>query len=266
LATGTAGPTRAQIDAKTLRTDRWWLYPLWLAGVLGFFVVYATVRIFMNDYYWAADEHYLTPIYSPCVSDSCVEGSAHFGTFLPEMPVFVPIALITFVVLAGFRGTCYYYRKAGYRSFFLAPAACAVPEPHRKYSGESRFPLNLLNAHRYFFYAAFLFGAINVYDAILAFHGEDGGVGIGLGTVIIWVNLVMLWAYTLSCHACRHIVGGRLRSFSKHPWRYRYWTLVSKLNTRHGQFAMISLVTVIGTDAYIMAVSADWFSDPRLIN
>ncbi len=266
MATGTAGPTRARIEAKTLRTDRWWVYPLSLAGILGFFVVYATVRIFMNDYYWAADEHYLTPVYSPCISDSCVDGSSHFGTFLPEMPVFIPIALITFVILAGFRGTCYYYRKAGYRSFFLSPMACAVPEPHKAYSGETKLPLILLNAHRYFFYGAFLFGAINIYDAILAFHGEDGGVGIGLGTVIILINLVALWAYTLSCHACRHVVGGRLRNFGKHPLRYRYWTLVSKLNTRHGQYAMISLFTVIFTDFYIMAVSAGWFSDPRIIN
>lgn len=266
LATGTAGPTRARIEAKTLRTDRWWVYPLSLAGILGFFVVYATVRIFMNDYYWAADEHYLTPVYSPCISDSCVDGSSHFGTFLPEMPVFIPIALITFVILAGFRGTCYYYRKAGYRSFFLSPMACAVAEPHKSYSGETKLPLILLNAHRYFFYGAFLFGAINIYDAILAFHGEDGGVGVGLGTVIILINLVALWAYTLSCHACRHVVGGRLRNFSKHPLRYRYWTLVSKLNTRHGQYAMISLFTVIFTDFYIMAISAGWFSDPRIIN
>jgi hypothetical protein len=73
----------------------------------------------------------------------------------------------------------------------------------------------------------------------------------------------MLWAYTLSCHACRHIVGGRLRSFSKHPIRYRYWTWVSRLNAKHGTYAMISLFTVILTDAYIMSVSAGWFDDPR---
>jgi len=76
----------------------------------------------------------------------------------------------------------------------------------------------------------------------------------------------MLWLYTLSCHACRHIVGGRLKNFSKHPLRYRYWTFVSKLNPKHGTFAMISLFTVILTDAYIMGVSADWFSDLRFIN
>jgi hypothetical protein len=266
MKAGVGAPTRAHIPERTFRTDRWWAYPLSTGAILLFFIVYATVRIFMNAYYWAPEEHYLTPIYSPCLSDSCVPGSTHFGSPLPEVPPFLPMAIITFVVLAGFRGTCYYYRKAGYRSLFLAPAACAVPEPHGKYTGESRFPLVLLNAHRYFFYGALIFGLINVYDAVLAFHGKDGGIGMGLGTVIILINLVMLWAYTLSCHACRHVMGGKLKHFSKHPLRYRYWQFVSKLNTRHGLFAMTSLVTVIVTDAYIMAVSAGWITDLRIFN
>jgi hypothetical protein len=266
MTAGVGAQSRAQIPARTLRTDRWWRPPLVTGAVLVFFIVYATVRIFMNDYYWAPQYHYLTPVYSPCVSESCVPGSVHFFTILPEMPVFIQIALITFVILAGFRGTCYYYRKAGYRSLFLAPAACAVPEPHKKYAGESRFPLVLLNTHRYFFYGAVIFGLVNVYDGVLAFQGMDGGFGFGLGTVIIWINLLMLWAYTLSCHACRHIVGGKLKHFSKHPLRYRYWVFVSKLNARHGQYAMISLVTVILTDAYIMAMAAGWFADLRFVN
>jgi hypothetical protein len=41
---------------------------------------------------------------------------------------------------------------------------------------------------------------------------------------------------------------------------------VSKLNPRHGTFAMTSLFTVILTDFYIMALAAGWFSDLRIIN
>jgi hypothetical protein len=266
MATGTSAPGRAQIKQKTLRTDRWWLAPLRIGVILGFFVVYATVRIFMNKWYWVDAHHYLTPLFSPCITESCVPGSSHLGTWLPKFPAFIPFSIITFAVLAGFRGTCYYYRKAGWRSLLLAPAACAVPEPHKKYNGERKFPLTGLNLHRYFFYGALVFGVLNVYDGVLAFHGEDGGFGIGLGTLIIWVNLVALWLYTLSCHACRHIVGGRLKNFSKHPLRYRYWTFVSKLNPKHGTFAMVSLFTVILTDAYIMSLSAGWFSDLRFFN
>lgn len=266
MSVGVMGPTRARISEKSFRRDRWWLSPLYIGVILAFFVVYATVRYFMNDHYWAGEEHYLTPFYSPCISESCVPGSSHFGTAIPEMPAIIPLAIITFIGVGGFRATCYYYRKAYYRSFFVSPAACAVPEPRKGYKGETRLPLILQNSHRYFFYVAALFLLINTYDAFLALHGVDGGVGVGLGTVIIWINLVMLGLYTLSCHACRHIVGGRLRHFSKHPVRYRFWSFVSKLNTRHGQYAMISLFTVIFTDFYIMAVSAGWFSDPRIFN
>jgi hypothetical protein len=256
----------AAATTRTLRTDRWWLAPLSVGVVLLFFILYSTVRIFMARWYWVDDYGYLTPLYSPCMSDSCAPGSSHLGTPLPELPFFLPLGIIAFPIVAGFRVTCYYYRKAGYRSLWLAPPACAVLEPHKRYTGETRFPLILMNSHRYFFYFAALVLVVNTYDAVLALLPESGGVGIGLGTVIMWVNLVLLAGYTVSCHACRHVVGGRLRNFSAHPVRYRLWTLVSRLNARHSQFAMISLFTVVLTDFYIMAVAAGWISDPRFVN
>ena len=66
-------------------------------------------------------------------------------------------------------------------------AVCAVAEPHAKYTGETRFPLIIQNTHRYFFYIAALISVINTYDAIRAFHGKDGGFGIGLGTLMRFV-------------------------------------------------------------------------------
>lgn len=257
---------RAAIMAKTLRTDRWWLPPVTVGVILAFFIVYSTVRIFMARWYWVDDYGYLTPLYSPCMTDSCVPGSAHFGTPLGAFPFFLPLGIIAFPIVAGFRVTCYYYRKAGYRSLWFAPQACAVPEPHKKYTGETRFPLILMNSHRYFFYFAVVVLLINLYDAVLALQPRSGGFGVGLGSVIIWVNVLMLAAYTLSCHACRHTVGGRIKHFSRHPIRYRMWTWVSRMNVRHGTYAMISLFTVIFTDAYIMAVSAGWISDLRFFN
>ena len=64
----------------------------------------------------------------------------------------------------------------------------------------------------------------------------------GLGTVLMLINVVLIWLYTLSCHSCRHIVGGRLRHFSKHPVRYQLWTWVSKLNARHAQLRVVLAV------------------------
>lgn len=262
-----ASAGRAEIAARTLRTDRWWLSPLIQATALTVLLGYVVVRLFMRDYYWVNEYNYLTPLYSPCISTSCTPGSSHFGAVFGELPVWLPLPIVVFPILLGFRGTCYYYRKAVYRSILQSPTACAVKEPAKRYSGESRrSPFVLMNSHRYFFYLASLLLLINTYDAVLAFMPHSGGFGFGLGTVILVVNVGLLWAYTLSCHACRHIVGGKLKHFSRHPVRYRMWEAISKINARHMQFAWASLVSVTLTDVYIMAVSAGWIADLRIVN
>nr|BFE67934.1 hypothetical protein GCM10020092_012350 [Actinoplanes digitatis] len=48
--------------------------------------------------------------------------------------------------------------------------------------------------------------------------------------------------------------------------RYRFWTIVSKLNTRHMGLAWITLGTLALTDFYIMALAAGWWPDLRFIN
>ncbi len=248
-----------------MRTDRWWVAPLLTDLGLAVFIIYATVRSFVRSAYWVEQYHYLTPFYSPCLSDSCVPGSSHFGTPFPELPMWIPLGFVVLPFLLGFRITCYYYRRAYYRSVWMSPPACAVSEPHAKYTGETKLPLIVQNVHRYFFYAAVIVSLINTYDAIYAFHGEDGGFGFGLGNIIIVANVVLLWAYTISCHSCRHVTGGRLKHFSKHPVRYWMWTQISKLNTRHMQLAWITLGTLILTDFYIMLVASDTISDLRFI-
>jgi len=263
---GGRSTARANIGARTLRTDRWWLPPLISATIFSLFVIYTSIRIFIPKYYWVDEYHYLTPVFSPCISESCVEGSSDFGQWLPKLPFFIPLPFLVFPILSGFRLTCYYYRKMYYRSFWLSPPACAVAEPHKSYSGETRFPLVVQNAHRYFWYLASALLLINTYDAAHAFFPRSGGFGVGLGSLILLTNVIMLWGYTLSCHACRHIAGGRLKHFSKHPVRYWAWTKISVLNGKHAQFAWASLISVMVTDVYVMAVSAGWISDLRLFN
>jgi len=263
LKAGVSFPSRARIAARTLRTDRWWWPPvLNVIGLLAW-LAYSFTRVFLQENYWVADYHYLTPYYSPCVSTGCIPEAAHFGTFLPDV-WWMPYAAVSLPFLLLFRLTCYYYRKAYYRAFWASPPACAVAEPHAKYSGETRFPLLGQNLHRYAFYAAVIISLINTYDAILAFHSPSG-FGFGLGNVILLTNVVMLWAYTASCHSCRHIVGGRLRHFSEHPMRYKAWGIVSKLNGKHMELAWITLGTLALTDFYVMAVSAGWFTDLRFV-
>ena len=258
-----AGRARAAIAAKTLRTDRWWLPPLVTFVGLTAWLLYGLVRVYMHRWYYVEEYHYLTPFYSPCLTDRCVPEAAHLGRFLPSWWI-IPEAALTLPFLLLFRLTCYYYRKAYYRAFWLSPPACAVPDAHGKYTGETRFPLLGQNLHRYAFYLAFLISVINTFDAIIAFQSPSG-FGFGLGNVILVGNVVLLWLYTLSCHSCRHIVGGRMKHFSRHPVRYRAWGFVSKLNGRHMQLAWITLGTLVVTDFYVMAVAAGWFHDLRFI-
>jgi hypothetical protein len=157
---GPNGNGRAAIPARTLRTDNWRKAPILTVVLLTAWILYAVVRAFMQRWYWVEDYHYLTPFYSPCVSNGCEGDSSLFGRFLPDIPIF-PFALLTLPFLGLFRLTCYYYRRAYYRSYWGSPPACAVPDLHKSYQGESRMPLILQNSHRYFFYAAVLLSIVN---------------------------------------------------------------------------------------------------------
>ncbi len=117
-----------------------------------------------------------------------------------------------------------------------------MADAHGSYSGETRFPLILQNVHRYFFWILLIFNCILTYDAILAFRQPGLGIGISVGTVVLCVNALFLWLYSLSCHACRHLCGGQVRSFAKHPVRYKLWKFVTPLNAKHMHFAWASLV------------------------
>jgi hypothetical protein len=260
--TGVNGPGRAAIGVRTLRTDRWWIAPLTTFTVFSAFIVYATWRAFADKSYYVGD--YLSPFYSPCLTNKC-GAAADFGTPFGGFPL--SAALIILIFPLGFRMSCYYYRKSYYRAFWLSPPACAVAEPHTKYTGETRLPLILNNIHRYFWYAAIVVGAILTYDVVLSFQdfGVDGHRSghVGLGSLILLVNVVFIWLYTLSCHSCRHAVGGRLRHFSKHPVRYKLWTWVSAMNVHHAKFAWYSLFSVALADLYVMLLANGTISEAR---
>ena len=157
--------TRAQIPDRTLRKDNWRRAPALTAVLLTIWVAYATVHVFIGKWYYVPQYHYLTPFYSPCVSGECVPGSSSLGHWIPAVPPIIPYAFVSLPFVLGFRLTCYYYRRAYYRAFWRAPAACAVREPHATYSGETRLPLILQNLHRYFFFLVLLVSILNTYDA-----------------------------------------------------------------------------------------------------
>jgi hypothetical protein len=249
---GSAG--RAAIAGKTLRKDRWQRAPGISLVVLTAFVIYATYAAVINrNFYY---KPYISPFYSPCLAFNC--GATNNGNVgvPPHLAVFGPWwaispAILILIFPLGFRLTCYYYRRAYYRAFWSSPRACGVAESHKTYTGETRFPLIMQNVHRYFFYAGLAFNAILSIDAILAFTTHVQGNHFGVGNIVLIVNAVLLWLYSLSCHSCRHIIGGRLKHFSRHPIRFKMWGFVSTLNKRHMQFAWASLIFVAFTDLYV---------------
>jgi hypothetical protein len=251
---------RAQIPARTLRKDRYWLSPLFTFAFFTAWVVYATVRSMMGSSFWVEKYHYLTPFYSPCVSKACPPGAADFGRFVPaHLPFFIPYALISLPFLLGFRLTCYYYRKSYYRAFFWDPPACAVREPHRgRYRGETTFPWVFSNLHRFFLYLSIVVVAVLWYDALVAFTYQ-GRLYLGLGSLILLVNVIFLSLYTLSCHSLRHLLGGNLDCYScvaAGNARHGLWSRLSQLNRRHGLYAWLSLFSVLFADVYVRFFAA----------
>jgi hypothetical protein len=236
---------------QTLRKDNWWLGPLVTFCVLTFFVVYATFRAFEGAHYaWGP---YLSPLASP-----------YFETKGLGIPLLTPAILI--LPFPGlFRFTCYYYRKAYYRSFAMTPPGCSVgARSPGNYNGERKL-LIFQNLHRYAMYFALLFLIFLWHDFVRSLDW-DGKFGMGLGSIVLLMNCTFLSLYTFSCHSFRHFVGGSIDSYSEAPLgmlRHRIWQGVSKLNINHMAFAWISLFGVIVCDAYIRSVATGAINDLR---
>lgn len=208
-----------------------WVYPTFVVVLLTAFSLYAAwvVLFFPSGRYGP----YLSPFTSPEIHVT-VAGHA------------VPTGIWIFWIPLAFRATCYYYRKAIFRGYFWHPRSCAVGEPRRgRYRGETRIFV-YDNLHRFAFYLTAVQVVILWYDAIAAVAAH-----IGIGDVLMLVNVVCLSAYTFGCHAFRHLAGGDRDCFSCHRFRYRLWRGVTVLNVRHDRWAWASMFTVWAVDLYI---------------
>ncbi|HEY8279207.1 MAG TPA: succinate dehydrogenase, partial [Bdellovibrionota bacterium] len=250
----------------TLRRDAWWLQPLLTFLGLSAFIVYSTWAAFQNAHYHLGG--YLSPFYSPeLFGDS---PHAVFGPKPAWWPAILPFSPAFLILWApgGFRFTCYYYRGAYYKAFWADPINCAVGEPRKGYLGENSFPLIFQNIHRYFMYLAVIFLFLLAHDVWKAMWFLDPATGtekfgIGLGTVILAVNVSLLSSYTIGCHSFRHLVGGLYDIISKHPVRKKAYDCSSCLNKRHMLFAWCSLFSVGFSDVYIRLCSMGIWHDVR---
>jgi hypothetical protein len=144
-----------------------------------------------------------------------------------------------------------------------------VGEPRKSYRGEKSFPLVIQNIHRYFLYAALIFLVILASDAYKAmwFYNPATGLqnfGVGLGTIVLVVNVVLLGGYTLGCHSLRHLVGGYLDQLSRAPMRKKTYDCVSCLNRGHMRWAWMSLFWVAFSDVFIRLCAMGVWHDVRL--
>jgi hypothetical protein len=261
---------------ETRRTDNWWVAPLLTVLYIGAALAYGTWGAFQGNHYQAGP--YLSPLYSPTLLiDAAAAGGATgglghvwFGAFPGWWPAFIPAspALLILPLPGLLRFTCYYYRKAYYRSFGFSPPGCAVEGARRgKYEGETRLFI-FQNIHRYALYLALIYNCILFYDAALSFHISEeaaatlglaqGGFGIGVGSIVLTVNASLLAAYSFGCHSFRHLFGGRLDCFtcdSPSKAQHSTWKFATWFNERHMKIAWISLGFVMFTDIYIRAVS-----------
>jgi len=274
-AVETATRTKTAPVGSTERKDRWWCGPLLTALGLGGFVVYSTCRALYNGHYQVGpgtgvleDHAYLlSPFYSPLF-------------VLPQGLAWISPAFLILWAPGGFRVTCYYYRKAYYRAFFLDPPGCAVGEPSSfcgvkrglAYKGETRLLL-FQNLHRYFLYFALIFLVLLAIDVVHSCiwpnpDGNGSSFGISIGTLVLAANTTLLSLYTFSCHSLRHLVGGRLNCFSRSPAaqvRSRLWAWTSVLNQRHMLWAWASLFMVGFTDFYVWMVASNRIADPKIL-
>jgi hypothetical protein len=251
----------------TKRTDNWWAGPGITFIVFSTFVVYTTWALWQANHYYV--DPYLSPFYSPVLfTNANVAGipgtapleHAWFGTWPSWWPGFIPPspAILVLIFPLTFRMSCYYYRKAYYRSFAGSPPGCAVGPlaRNKKYWGETRLLL-IQNLHRFALYFALIFIVLLGMDAVKAFF-RHGVPGIGVGSIILTINVVLIACYTFGCHSLRHLIGGRkdvMSNCGKSTMALGSWKQVTWFNVRHMQFAWASLLWVMITDLYVRLVS-----------
>ena len=247
---------------QTSRRDAWWRESLLVFIGLTAFLIYANWAALQNAHYTYGP--YLSPFYSPELW-----GASKHAIFGPKpgwYPDWLPFSPALFILWAPglFRFTCYYYRGAYYKSHWSDPPACAVGEPRKSYLGENSFPLIMQNSHRYLMYIAIPFIFFLAWDAIKAFW-FDGHFGIGVGSLLLTVNVFLLGAYVFGCHSFRHFVGGFLDRISASPLRQKAYDCATCLNTRHKKFAWASLISVASSDIYVRLCSMGILTDWRIL-
>ena len=123
--------------------------------------------------------------------------------------------------------------------------------------------MRVQNFHRYAMYFAIIFIFIFFYDAYLSFF-RNGELGMGVGSILILGNPILLACYTFGCHSVRHLFGGSRDCYSCSMVgnaAHNNGKVVTWLNQRHELFAWISLIWIMIADFYVRMVSMGYITD-----
>jgi len=184
-------------------------------------------------------------------------------------PFYSPTVLI--VPIPGlFRLTCYAYRKDYHRHLFHHPLGCSGDSRgenhHFAYTGERNAIFQFENLHRYFLYAGIAILPFFYYDFVRSLL-YDGSFTLRLGSLVLLANALLLTAWTLSCHAFRHLVGGNIDCYTCVTGgvvRKSIFDVQSWWNSHHEALAWISLFTIFFADLYLRALGAGLPVDFRI--
>src|SRR5260370_30376977 len=87
----------------------------------------------------------------------------------------------------------------------------------------------------------------------------NGHFFVGLGSLVMLVNVILLSLYSLTCHSFRYLMGGRIDRFSRAPagrlW-HRIVMLLNRANPQHRASPWYSIFSVALTGVYIRLLIA----------
>ena len=199
--------------------DRWWLQPVITVSVLTAFVIYSTWAAFQNKYYYVGANVAPRPRSAPSTrpasrASACPARKAGFalqlvdavaGAAHPDLPaglsthlLLLPAQLLPRVLVVAAR---------------RAPSPTPTPSTRARPASRSSCRTCTATSSSPVWSSTSLL----TYDAIRAFRQPGLGWGVTVGTLVLCVNAVLLWLYSLSCHACRHLCGGQVKSFQGPP-------------------------------------------------
>ena len=212
-------PLQRQGFGETMRRDAWWGQPLLTLVVLGSFVVYATWAAFQGEHYNSARISRRSTRRSCSAMAACwfgpeaglVAGLAALfaGAADPLGARRVPryLLLLPRRVLQGVLGGPAVVRRRR--------AAEELSAARTRSRSSSRTSTGTFCISR----CSSSCSRVGRVEGALVRRSATGRTefGIGVGTLVLAVNVVLLGGYTFGCHSLRHLVGGRLDQLSKRP-------------------------------------------------